>query len=226
MSRLSVDKFGNKVISTEGELYLEEAPPASAEPSWMLGGPAPAKPAPSPAVKEVMTSGVRGIGPSWTRGLMEAPAGEKNMGSWTAACYTEEQQERLNCDEHGALKVERVPVRGIHSAWSGVKSHFINTPHGAYGYGHRMQHGNLGGHAAKMASIRHQSVAKQDQLEVSGLVESNRLNGATYAPGGVAHTQQMYGGGVYGAAYGGLPGAAYGYGGAYNGGLHRVQSPK
>ena len=41
------------------------------------------------------------IGPSWTTGDMEPPAGEKDMGGWTAAVYTEEQQIRLNIDEFG-----------------------------------------------------------------------------------------------------------------------------
>jgi hypothetical protein len=29
------------------------------------------------------------VGPAWTRGEIEAPAGEENMGSWTAHVYTE-----------------------------------------------------------------------------------------------------------------------------------------
>lgn len=40
-------------------------------------------------------------GPAWTRGEMEPPAGEKDMGGWTAAVYTEEQQARLGVDESG-----------------------------------------------------------------------------------------------------------------------------
>ena len=31
------------------------------------------------------------IGPEWTWGNMEKPAGEKDMGGWIAAVYTEEQ---------------------------------------------------------------------------------------------------------------------------------------
>ena len=41
------------------------------------------------------------IGPAWTRGEMERPAGEKSMGTWTAAVYTPEQQQRLGVDEMG-----------------------------------------------------------------------------------------------------------------------------
>lgn len=41
------------------------------------------------------------IGPAWTRGEIEAPAGEKQMGSWVARVYTAEQQARLQVDESG-----------------------------------------------------------------------------------------------------------------------------
>ena len=44
------------------------------------------------------------LGPAWTRGEIEAPQGEKNMGTWVAAVYTEEQQARLNVDEFGHKK--------------------------------------------------------------------------------------------------------------------------
>jgi hypothetical protein len=39
-----------------------------------------------------------GIGPGWTQTnntKIEAPAGKKDMGSWTAAVFTPEQQARL-----------------------------------------------------------------------------------------------------------------------------------
>merc|ERR1719171_2544679 len=59
-----------------------------------------------------MVGGVGGIGPAWTRGEAEKPAGEKSMGSWTAAIYTEEQQKRLGVDEMGApaAKASRFPA--------------------------------------------------------------------------------------------------------------------
>lgn len=41
------------------------------------------------------------IGPKWTYGEIEPPAGKKNMGSWTAAVYTPEQQKNLGVDEYG-----------------------------------------------------------------------------------------------------------------------------
>ena len=40
-------------------------------------------------------------GPSWTRGGAEAPAGERDMGSYTKAVYTAEQMARLGVDEDG-----------------------------------------------------------------------------------------------------------------------------
>uniref|UniRef100_A0A7S1J4I9 FAD-binding domain-containing protein n=1 Tax=Eutreptiella gymnastica TaxID=73025 RepID=A0A7S1J4I9_9EUGL len=47
------------------------------------------------------TSGPQAIGPAWTRGEIEPPLGRRDMGSWTAAVYTIEQQERLGVDEYG-----------------------------------------------------------------------------------------------------------------------------
>lgn len=44
------------------------------------------------------------IGPAWTRGEIEKPAGERDKGSWTALYYTDEQQSRLGVDEHGAAR--------------------------------------------------------------------------------------------------------------------------
>jgi hypothetical protein len=51
--------------------------------------------------------GTGGLGPAWTRGEIEAPAGEKDMGSFTVAVYTEEQQQRLNVDENGKKKIKK-----------------------------------------------------------------------------------------------------------------------
>jgi hypothetical protein len=46
------------------------------------------------------------VGPSWTYKNSEAPAGEKNMGSFIMAVYTDEQQERLGVDENGNPEVD------------------------------------------------------------------------------------------------------------------------
>lgn len=35
-----------------------------------------------------MLGGKGGMGPAWTRGEIEAPAAEKNMGTYTAAVYS------------------------------------------------------------------------------------------------------------------------------------------
>jgi len=45
--------------------------------------------------------GKGGMGPAWTRGEIERPLGEENMGSWTEARYTPEQMARLNVDKYG-----------------------------------------------------------------------------------------------------------------------------
>lgn len=52
---------------------------------------------------------VRALGPAWTRGEIEKPAGERDMGGWTALFYTEEQQARLGVNEQGK-KVVKVPL--------------------------------------------------------------------------------------------------------------------
>jgi hypothetical protein len=61
------------------------------------GGDGPTAPAPAPQ----LIGGRAGLGPRWTRGEIERPAGERNMGTWTAAVYTPEQQLRLGVDEMG-----------------------------------------------------------------------------------------------------------------------------
>ena len=55
---------------------------------------------------DVPSGGLQAVGPAWTRGDMEAPAGEKDMGGWVATAYTPEQQARLGVDEQG----NNVPV--------------------------------------------------------------------------------------------------------------------
>ena len=71
-----------------------------------------------------MVGGLGGIGPAWTRGEMERPAGEKDMGTWKAAIYTEEQQARLGVTEEGvpmedeAGKHHLGGTDGIGPAWT------------------------------------------------------------------------------------------------------------
>ncbi|CAE7532766.1 unnamed protein product [Symbiodinium pilosum] len=59
------------------------------------------------------------VGPAWTRGEMERPAGRKNMGTWIAGVYTEEQQRRLGVDEFGRQVVPapmRAAAGGVYAA--------------------------------------------------------------------------------------------------------------
>ena len=59
---------------------------------------------------------VGALGPAWTRGEIEAPQGEKSMGSWTAGVYTSEQQARMGVDEEGKPATRRAapPPFAIH----------------------------------------------------------------------------------------------------------------
>jgi len=43
----------------------------------------------------------RATGPAWTRGELEKPAGERDMGTWKAAVYTDAQKLRLGVDSEG-----------------------------------------------------------------------------------------------------------------------------
>ena len=74
--------------ATEAPAAVEETPPAAVE---------------EPAA--AMLGGSAGLGPAFTRGEIEPPAGEKAMGGAVIGVYTEEQQARLGVDEEGK-KVE------------------------------------------------------------------------------------------------------------------------
>lgn len=57
-----------------------------------------------PAQQLVVVGGAAGsVGPAWTRGELEPPAGEKDMGGWTATTYSSQQQQQLGVDENGQL---------------------------------------------------------------------------------------------------------------------------
>jgi len=74
------------------------------------------------AEAEIKVGGMGGIGPRWTWDhTFEKPAGTKDMGGWTAAVYTEEQQNRLSCNEMGEpvkKKEEPKPVQGFGPRWT------------------------------------------------------------------------------------------------------------
>ena len=65
------------------------------------GAPRPHPAAVPPMGARRVMGGSRGIGPAWTRGEIERPAGEADMGGWTAGVYTAEQQARLGVDSNG-----------------------------------------------------------------------------------------------------------------------------
>ena len=58
------------------------------------------------------------MGPAWTRGEIEAPGGEKDMGGWRAAVYTPEQQARLGVNESGE------PLNQVGGGGGGYKEEF------------------------------------------------------------------------------------------------------
>lgn len=53
--------------------------------------------------------------PAWITGHVEAPAGEKDMGGWTMAVYSSEQQTRLGVDEEGKKIVDNKEMSEIPS---------------------------------------------------------------------------------------------------------------
>merc|ERR1719197_2237308 len=56
------------------------------------------------------------IGPAWTWGEMERPAGEEQHGSWSALVYTPEQQARLGVDKQGKKAAEADGADGARRA--------------------------------------------------------------------------------------------------------------
>ena len=92
-----------------------QPPPAAPDKGVLLGGrqpmppPLPPLPANHTLIEKATTA--RAIGPAWTQGEIEKPAGEKDMGSWKALAYTEEQQARLGVNEAGEkVEVEAEPA--------------------------------------------------------------------------------------------------------------------
>merc|ERR1719487_2382147 len=103
--RLGVDEMGQKVPAKNEPLTLgidpgfvkeQQEKQEEQEKKPLVGG---------------MKSG--SIGPAWTYdSSVEKPAGEKDMGGWTAAVYTTEQQQRLGVDEMGQ-KVQKPLTVGL-----------------------------------------------------------------------------------------------------------------
>lgn len=78
---------------------------AQLSPAHQHEPPVPLQPptAEDPAAQPAALVGGSSVGPAWTRGELEPPAGEKDMDGWTASVYTPEQQLRLAVDEAGHL---------------------------------------------------------------------------------------------------------------------------
>ena len=70
-----------------------------------------------------MLGGSGGIGPAWTRGEIEKPAGEKDMGSWKALVYTEEQQARLGGQPVAQVELALVFVAAARAVEVAVADH-------------------------------------------------------------------------------------------------------
>jgi 5-hydroxyisourate hydrolase len=66
--------------------------------------------------------------PAWLRGEMEEPAGERDMGSWIKAVFTEEQQARLSVDEMGQ-PVEK-PAAALTGGRPPLTTHVLDTSTG------------------------------------------------------------------------------------------------
>eukprot|EP00931_Biecheleriopsis_adriatica_P094033 TRINITY_DN67739_c0_g1_i1.p1 TRINITY_DN67739_c0_g1~~TRINITY_DN67739_c0_g1_i1.p1 ORF type:complete len:280 (+),score=57.64 TRINITY_DN67739_c0_g1_i1:60-899(+) len=61
------------------------------------------------------------VGPAWTRREIEKPAGRKNMGTWIAAVYTDEQQRRLGVNESGQkAQLAPAPVALVSSSRTAI----------------------------------------------------------------------------------------------------------
>ena len=79
------------------------------------------------------------VAPAWTRGEIEAPAGEKDMGGSIAAVYSAEQRARLGVDEWGdkteaESKAEPTPAVGSASAAAGgITTSIDGTVYGNFG---------------------------------------------------------------------------------------------
>merc|ERR1712216_527532 len=77
------------------------------------------------------------VGPAWTRGEIEAPKGEKNMGTWTAAVYTAEQQARLGVDEASKQVAAAPAASELAAYYGGAYGDYYGRGYGAgYGYGY------------------------------------------------------------------------------------------
>ena len=67
--------------------------------------------------KTAALSSAKALPPPWITGQMEAPAGTKDMGGWTKAIFTAEQQARLGVNEEGQkTQVPSAPASDVTAA--------------------------------------------------------------------------------------------------------------
>jgi hypothetical protein len=93
---VEVDALAQEIDALATEALPTAALPAAAEDDEVLDLDHPAP---------IMSGALVGaLGPAWTRGELERPVGTKDMGGWTAAVYTEEQQARLGVNEDGTKR--------------------------------------------------------------------------------------------------------------------------
>eukprot|EP00038_Savillea_parva_P011631 m.198937 g.198937 ORF g.198937 m.198937 type:complete len:304 (+) comp20610_c0_seq1:29-940(+) len=112
-ARLGVDAQGNKTVNVNtptATLPPTALPPRdTSQPLAPSAHDPPSYPSPSPLSStssdippsQPLHCGGNDLRPRWLREGLEPPAGEKNMGTWTKAVYTEEQQNRLGVREDG-----------------------------------------------------------------------------------------------------------------------------
>lgn len=123
-ARLGVDEYGTKVTSstlvTASTPITVSAPLTYTQPVTLNAPTTFAAPATLSAPITISTPvtasapvtlnaprTVQAMGPAWLHGEIERPAGEKDMGGWTAAVYTAEQQVHLGVDEFGQRVASR-----------------------------------------------------------------------------------------------------------------------
>ena len=95
--------------------------------NWFWSRPTIPTHLPHPAM---LGKGGAGVGPAWTRGEIERPQGEKDVGGSTVSFYTQEQQQRLGVDEQGNTVVcpfAPAPASPLVATHRGTHPHHTHT---------------------------------------------------------------------------------------------------
>ena len=104
--------FPISALANDPDAPAPASAPEVPAPAAEAPAPEPAAPAPAPmlfddsqleaeSAEPAVLGGTAGLGPAFTRGEIEPPAGEKTVGDATIGVYTAEQQSRLGVDEEG-----------------------------------------------------------------------------------------------------------------------------